>query len=233
MTRNGKDDRAGARERLLLALGSEREFGIERLPITARRCEAGVPIDSVGLDALTGQVDCCTLCPLHATRTQAVFGEGSEKADLMFVGEAPGREEDASGRPFVGPAGQLLTRMIEPMGFKRPEVYIANVIKCRPPDNRTPLPEEIAACSPYLKNQIDAIAPRVIVALGAPAARTLLSSTKGIGVLRGKAFPCAFRESVMVVPTFHPAYLLRNEAEKPKSWQDLKLAMQILSGGKP
>jgi DNA polymerase len=167
---------------------------------------------------------------LHRTRTQAVFGAGCVDADLMFVGEAPGKDEDLSGKPFVGRAGGLLTRMIEAMGFTRDDVFIANVLKCRPPENRTPTPEEIALCLPYLKKQVARIRPRVIVALGSPAAKTLLATGNGIMSLRGRVYPCAFDQKVRVVPTFHPAYLLRKEAEKPKAWQDLKRALKVLAG---
>ncbi len=229
MTNNSGKDPDGARAKLLLALESDKAFGIERLPLCARPDRESSPIEEDSLEALRAKIEQCTLCPLHENRTNTVPGEGNPEADLMFVGEGPGQEEDLSGRPFVGAAGRLLTKMIEPMGFGRSEVYIANVIKCRPPGNRTPLPEEIAACSPYLERQIARIAPRVIVALGAPAARTLVSSTEGINALRGKVYPCALLESVQVVPTFHPAYLLRKETEKPKAWQDLKLAMRLLS----
>ncbi len=157
-----------------------------------------------------------------------VFGEGDRSANLMFVGEAPGRDEDLSGRPFVGRAGQLLTRMIHAMGFERSQVFIANIIKCRPPQNRTPAVDEIATCIPFLEEQIASIEPRVIVALGSPSARTLLSTERTITALRGGTYPFPKNDRIVVVPTFHPAYLLRNEAEKPKTWHDLKLALEVL-----
>jgi DNA polymerase len=154
-----------------------------------------------------------------------VFGVGDPGAALMFVGEGPGADEDLQGEPFVGKAGQLLTKMIEAMGFRREEVYIANVVKCRPPGNRDPEPDEIAACEPFLKAQIAAVRPRVIVALGRFAVQTLLRDATPITRQRG-----AWREyeGVKLMPTFHPAYLLRNPAEKGKAWQDLQQVMREL-----
>ncbi|MBK6846889.1 MAG: uracil-DNA glycosylase [Proteobacteria bacterium] len=164
----------------------------------------------------------CQRCGLHAERKQIVFGVGSAQAELMFVGEAPGRDEDLQGEPFVGKAGQLLTRMIEAMGLRRDEVYICNIIKCRPPNNRDPEPDEVASCEPFLRQQIEAIAPRLIVALGNFAARTLLRSELGITRLRG-----AFHryQGIPLMPTFHPAYLLRNPEAKRPAWSDLQAVM--------
>jgi DNA polymerase len=161
----------------------------------------------------------CTRCKLAGSRTRLVFGVGNPKAELMFVGEGPGADEDQQGEPFVGKAGQLLTKMIEAMGFRREEVYIANVVKCRPPENRNPEPDEIEPCEPFLRAQIAAIHPRVLVALGKFAAQTLLRDPTPIGRLRG-----GWREyeGVRLMPTFHPAYLLRSPAEKGKAWEDLK-----------
>jgi DNA polymerase len=170
----------------------------------------------------------CTRCPLAGGRTTLVFGVGDPRAELMFVGEGPGADEDREGEPFVGKAGQLLTRMIEAMGFRRAEVYIANVVKCRPPGNRNPEPGEIAACEPFLKAQIAAIGPRVIVALGKFAAQTLLRSSIPITRLRGQ---WSSYGGVRLMPTFHPAYLLRSPQEKGKAWDDLKLVMKEL--GRP
>jgi DNA polymerase len=180
------------------------------------------------------QVRDCRKCHLCQTRTQTVFGQGHPNARIAFVGEAPGYEEDKQGLAFVGRAGQLLTRMIAAMGLKREDVYICNVLKCRPPENRTPAAEEILACSPYLHEQLSIIQPEVIVALGAPAAKTLLNTAKPIGQLRGH-----FHEyrpegilgegsAIPVMPTFHPAYLLRNPEEKRKAWEDLQLVMALL-----
>jgi uracil-DNA glycosylase family 4 len=165
----------------------------------------------------------CTRCKLHGGRTRLVFGVGNPSAELMFVGEGPGADEDLQGEPFVGRAGQLLTKMIEAMGFARSEVYIANVVKCRPPGNRDPEPDEIAACEPFLKAQIAAIRPRVVVALGRFAVQTLLRDATPIGKQRGR---WREYEGVRLMPTFHPAYLLRNPAEKKPAWEDLQLVMK-------
>lgn len=176
----------------------------------------------------------CTKCHLHATRTQTVFGQGNPDARLVFVGEAPGYEEDKQGLAFVGAAGQLLTRMIAAMGLTRDEVYICNVLKCRPPNNRTPEAQEILSCSPYLLEQLRTIEPEVIVALGAPAAKTLLNTAQPIGKLRGQFhdfYPSGtpgVGPSTPLMPTFHPAYLLRSPDEKGKAWADLQMVMGLL-----
>jgi len=181
-----------------------------------------------GSDPLLGirrELGDCTRCKLAGGRTHLVFGVGSPSAELMFVGEGPGADEDQQGEPFVGKAGQLLTKMIEAMGFRREEVYIANVVKCRPPENRNPEPDEIEACEPFLRAQIAAIRPRVLVALGKFAAQTLLRDPTPISRLRG-----GWREyeGVRLMPTFHPAYLLRSPGEKAKAWEDLKLVVREL-----
>jgi DNA polymerase len=170
----------------------------------------------------------CARCKLAGGRTKLVFGVGNPAAELMFVGEGPGEDEDRQGEPFVGRAGQLLTKMIDAMGFRRQDVYIANVVKCRPPGNRNPEPDEIEACEPFLRRQIDAIRPKVLVALGKFAAQTLLRDTSPISRLRGRWFQY---EGVRLMPTFHPAYLLRSPGEKAKAWEDLQLVMKEL--GKP
>ncbi|MBK8915967.1 MAG: uracil-DNA glycosylase [Phycisphaerales bacterium] len=182
-----------------------------------------------------GWVRGCTRCELHAGRTQTVFGIGDARADLVFVGEGPGADEDRTGEPFVGRAGQLLTRMIAAMTLSREQVYIANVVKCRPPGNRTPTEPEMSACSPFLFRQLAVLRPKVIVSLGAPAAHTLLATTTPIGRLRGSFhdFPPAALAShglpsCRLMPTFHPAYLLRAPQEKAKTWEDLKLVMAFL-----
>lgn len=167
----------------------------------------------------------CQRCGLAAGRQHIVFGAGAANASLVFVGEGPGADEDRTGEPFVGRAGELLTKMIGAMGWRRDDVYICNVIKCRPPDNRTPLPEEVAACSPFLLAQLDAIAPRLIVALGRPAANMLLENDAPISALRGKLFT---HRGFRILPTFHPAYLLRQPEKKREAWADLQLAMQEL-----
>jgi uracil-DNA glycosylase len=167
----------------------------------------------------------CTRCKLHKARTKIVFGTGNPHADLMFVGEGPGRDEDLSGEPFVGRAGKLLTDMIKAMGLQREDVYIANVVKCRPPENRLPEKDEITTCSPFLMRQIDAIRPKVICTLGSCSAQTLLQTAQGISKLRGEWFD--FR-GVKLMPTYHPAYLLRNPAAKPEVWKDLQKVMAVL-----
>jgi len=167
----------------------------------------------------------CTRCKLSGGRTHLVFGVGNPAAEVMFVGEGPGADEDRQGEPFVGKAGQLLTKMIEAMGFGRGDVYIANVVKCRPPGNRNPEPDEIEACEPFLRAQIAAIGPKVIVALGKFAAQTLLRDGTPITRLRGR---WARYGGVKLMPTFHPAYLLRSPEEKKKAWEDLQLVMKEL-----
>lgn len=194
----------------------------------APRADAAPParpehgVSQAALLAVREALGDCQRCGLHAERKQIVFGVGSAQAELMFVGEAPGRDEDLQGEPFVGKAGQLLTRMIEAMGLRRDEVYICNIIKCRPPNNRDPEPDEVASCEPFLRQQIEAIAPRLIVALGNFAARTLLRSELGITRLRG-----AFHryQGIPLMPTFHPAYLLRNPEAKRPAWSDLQAVM--------
>lgn len=168
----------------------------------------------------------CTRCVLHKGRKQIVFGVGSPRAELMFIGEGPGADEDEQGEPFVGRAGQLLTKMIEDgMGLRRADVYIANVVKCRPPGNRTPEREECDTCSPFLLRQIEVIAPRVIVCLGAVAARTLLAVNESMASLRGRWHD--FRGTRLAV-TYHPAYLLRDPRQKGETWKDLKMVMEYL-----
>lgn len=171
----------------------------------------------------------CKRCALHNTRTQIVFGVGDPRADLVFVGEAPGRDEDLQGEPFVGRAGQLLTKMISAMGYSRKQVYIANIIKCRPPQNRNPEPDEIISCEPFLIRQLGAIHPKVICALGKFAAQTLLRTEEKISSLRGRWFEY---QGIRIIATYHPAYLLRNPDEKRIVWDDLKKIMTAL-GDKP
>jgi len=178
------------------------------------------------LAALREQVRICTRCGLHLTRTQAVFGEGDPFAALMFVGEAPGAEEDQRGEPFVGQAGRLLDAMLATIGLQRGhDVYIANAVKCRPPNNRTPEADELAACFPYLRRQIELIQPRLIVALGRPAAQALLNQEVKISAARGKTFRYG---DIPVVVTYHPAYLLRNQPDKAKAWEDLCFARKTM-----
>ena len=167
----------------------------------------------------------CQRCKLHTTRQNIVFGVGNPRARLMFVGEAPGAEEDRKGEPFVGRAGGLLDKIIVAMGLRREDVYIANILKCRPPGNRNPEPDEVAECKPFLFRQIDSIAPEMLVALGAPAAHTLLETPAPIGRLRGKFWLC---RGVDLMPTYHPAYLLRNPAKKREVWEDMQQVMERL-----
>jgi uracil-DNA glycosylase len=167
----------------------------------------------------------CTRCKLHRGRTKLVFGDGNSKAELVFVGEGPGRDEDAQGLPFVGRAGKLLTQMIEAMGLQRQDVYICNVVKCRPPENRTPENDEVETCSPFLLRQLDAISPKVIVCLGSVAAQTLLETNRGISHFRGEWLDFRGRK---LMATYHPAYLLRNPSAKGEVWKDLQKVMAVL-----
>jgi uracil-DNA glycosylase len=167
----------------------------------------------------------CTRCKLHKGRHKIVFGDGSPKADLVFIGEGPGADEDAQGLPFVGRAGKLLTQMIEAMGLQRKDVYICNVVKCRPPQNRAPEPDEVETCSPYLIRQIDVINPKVLVCLGAVAAKTLLETNRGITQFRGQWLEWRGRK---LIATYHPAYLLRNPNAKGEVWKDLQKVMAEL-----
>ena len=164
----------------------------------------------------------CTRCKLHQGRHKIVFGDGNPRAELVFIGEGPGADEDMQGLPFVGRAGKLLTQMIEAMGLQRKDVYICNVVKCRPPENRAPEPDEVTTCSPYLLRQIDVIQPKVIVCLGAVAAKTLLETTRGISQFRGEWLPWRGRR---LIATYHPAYLLRNPNAKGEVWKDLQKVM--------
>ena len=200
-----------------------REMGVEmigRPPQPSSR--PGSPLHAVR-EALGD----CQRCKLCSTRKNIVFGSGNEKAKLLFVGEGPGAEEDIQGLPFVGKAGALLTKMISAMGLSREEVYIANIVKCRPPHNRPPQEDEIASCQPFLRQQIAAIAPQIICALGTFAAQTLLSSNGRISDLRGQFYDL---DGMKIMPTFHPAYLLRNPSEKKKAWEDLQKIMKALMG---
>jgi DNA polymerase len=182
----------------------------------------------IALADVRADIGDCTRCKLHGLgRSQIVFGVGNPEADLMFVGEAPGADEDIQGVPFVGRAGQLLTKIIEAIGMKREDVYIANVIKCRPPQNRNPEPDEVETCEPFLFRQIDSIKPKVIVALGKFGAQTLLRTLEPISRLRGRVFEY---RGAKLIPTFHPAYLLRNPSSKRDVWEDMKLVRKLLTG---
>ncbi len=192
--------------------------------------EAGGAVGRRTLEEVRRELGDCRRCKLCAGRKQIVFGSGNPKARLVFVGEGPGAEEDAQGLPFVGPAGQLLTKMIVAMGLTREDVYICNVVKCRPPGNRNPEPDEIAACEPFLRAQLHSIGPEVVVALGKFAAQTLLQEGTPITRLRGQ---WRTYQGMKLMPTFHPAYLLRNPAEKKPCWQDLKAVMAVLANTPP
>jgi DNA polymerase len=185
----------------------------------------GVDERRTRLDLLAEEVRDCNRCRLCQARTQTVFARGNPAAELCFIGEGPGAEEDAQGEPFVGPAGQLLDRMIAAMGYHRDEVYICNIVKCRPPDNRKPEPDEMAACRPYLTAQLELVAPKYIVALGSTATQGLFQTTEGITRLRGK---WKLYKGIPVMPTFHPAYLLRQPSAKREVWSDLQQVMQRL-----
>ena len=195
-------------------------LGVKTLPRAPRRSEGDV------LRGLEAEVMACRKCPIAESRKNAVFGTGDPRADLVFIGEAPGAEEDRRGEPFVGLAGGLLTKIIEAIGLSRQDVYIANILKCRPPGNRDPNPEEIHNCSPYIWRQMELIRPRVICTLGAFATRTLLGVEGGISRLRGR-----FHEvrGYKVMPTYHPAYLLRSPGAKRSVWDDMKKVRDLLS----
>lgn len=204
----------------LLAISSYPEYG------------AADPVAALSL--IREDIGECTRCKLHQGRTKLVFGVGNPRAELMFVGEGPGADEDAQGEPFVGRAGQLLNNMIKAMGLRREDVYIANIVKCRPPGNRTPEPDECDTCSPFLMRQIAAIKPKVIVALGATAAKNLLAMNSSLGELRGHWYDFKPASSDPAWPgaqlavTYHPAYLLRDPRQKGEAWKDLQMVMKFL-----
>jgi len=235
------------REQLTEHFRFARELGVTGLnrdpfwrsaaPASAERATAAPsvialePVDPVdpqsALAAIRADIGDCTRCKLHQLgRRQVVFGVGNPRADLMFVGEAPGHDEDVQGIPFVGKAGQLLTKIIEAIGLKRDDVYIANVIKCRPPQNRNPEPDEVDTCEPFLFRQIDTIQPKVVVALGKFAAQALLRTLDPISRLRGRVYDY---RGVKLVPTFHPAFLLRNPESKREVWEDMKVVRKLLT----
>jgi DNA polymerase len=182
-------------------------------------------------EALQAAVSQCRLCELHTTRTQTVFGVGNRNADWLVIGEAPGKDEDLQGEPFVGRAGQLLNAMLLAVGLQREQVYIANILKCRPPNNRDPRPEEVMCCEPYLARQIALIQPRIILAVGRIAAQNLLKTDTPIGKLRGSVHRYA-DTGIPVVATYHPAYLLRSPLDKRKAWKDLQLARATLEASR-
>jgi DNA polymerase len=204
------------------AIPRREEVGLSAVKAAAK---AGAGKTTLTLAGVREELGECTRCPLHRSRRNLVFGEGSAGAKLVFVGEAPGEEEDNQGRPFVGRAGQLLTKIIDAMGLKREDVYICNILKCRPPGNRNPKEDEIATCEPFLMKQIEAINPEIICALGTFAAKTLLRTESPISAIRGKFHDYHGRK---LMPTYHPAYLLRNPDAKKLVWDDVQKIMKIL-----
>lgn len=204
-------------------------IGLNPVMIPAKDFGTGSDRESpLSLESIRSELGDCKRCRLHETRHTIVFGEGNPDARLMFVGEGPGADEDAQGKPFVGKAGQLLTRMIQAMKFQREDVYIANIVKCRPPGNRDPEQDEIDTCLPFLKSQIRAIKPDVIVTLGRIAAKTLLKTSDPLNVIRGRVYEV---EGIPLIPTYHPSYLLRQESDKrfkAMAWEDLQKAMALL-----
>lgn len=198
-------------------------------PVGVRQAaRPGTDRQAADWNALEAEVAACTACALHATRTQTVFGVGRRDADLLVIGEAPGADEDRQGEPFVGRAGQLLNAMLRGIGFSRSDVYIANILKCRPPQNRDPKPEEQRTCAPFLQRQLALLEPRVILAVGRVSAQWLLDSDSPIGRLRGRVHTHGHSQ-IPVVVTYHPAYLLRSPEAKSKSWQDLLLVREVLA----
>ncbi|MEY4761452.1 MAG: hypothetical protein RLZZ200_1308 [Pseudomonadota bacterium] len=199
-------------------------------PVTVARAPAPWPVPTVagvdGWPALEAEVSGCVMCPLHGGRTRTVFGVGDRLAEWMVIGEAPGAEEDRQGEPFVGRAGQLLDAMLRAIDLPRQDVFIANILKCRPPGNRDPEPAEIARCRPFLDRQIELIRPRILLAVGRIAAQSLLGTDSPIGRLRGQVHRFGDSGTPLVV-TYHPAYLLRSPGEKRKAWEDLKLARRV------
>ncbi len=204
---------------------SETTASKSREGVVAATATPAIATAAVDLRVLAGEVASCVKCPLHSSRTQTVFGVGSASAEWMFVGEAPGVQEDLQGEPFVGRAGQLLNAMLAAIGLEREQVYIANVLKCRPPNNRDPQPHEVDCCEPYLLRQIELINPSIILALGRHAAHSLLKSDLPLAKLRGRRLTY---HGIPLVVTYHPAYLLRNPVDKRKAWDDLCLARDVV-----
>jgi DNA polymerase len=220
-------------DELALTLGQLADIGVRTVPSSPETLEtvnswgaapaAGAGAAGETLEDIRAHIGDCRRCKLCLSRTNIVFGAGDPQARLMFVGEGPGQDEDRAGEPFVGAAGQLLNRIIEAIALRRQDVYIANVVKCRPPGNRLPEADEIATCSPFLRRQIAAIRPRFICTLGSCAAQTLLNTSQAVSRLRGRFFDF---EGIRLLPTFHPAYLLRYPEKKREVWEDMKLLMK-------
>ena len=227
ITQTGRGELLNIVRKIKGLIKAEKEFGIDEV-VLKQRGKSGL-FKKAGreeLEGLSKKVLNCKRCDLYKTRTKVVFGQGSKNAKLFFVGEAPGFDEDKQGLPFVGKAGGLLTRIIQSIGLERKDVYIGNVLKCRPPSNRNPSLDEIKACCPYLEKQLEIIRPRVICALGKFASQTLLNSTESITRLRGRFHTW---NGIKVMPTFHPAYLLRNPSGKREVWEDMKKIRNELS----
>lgn len=240
------DEIAGLLDSLRVYLEDLRESGLDGLPyapvngppptasspapLTASAGDAGSMKETESLEAIRSELGECVRCELGHSRNRLVFGVGNPAARIVFVGEAPGRDEDLQGEPFVGEAGQLLTKIIQAMGFGRDDVYICNVLKCRPSNNRNPLPPEIEQCQPFLLRQLKAINPEVIVALGTFAAQTLLVTKEPISKLRGSFYDY---HGIPMMPTFHPAFLLRNAEKKREVWADMKEVMKLLGKEAP
>ena len=203
-------------------------MGIVSLPASEMKADEAIQSHIITLADVRKELGDCKRCKLHRGRKTIVFGEGNEKATLMLIGEGPGYDEDVQGRPFVGKAGQLLTKILQSINLPREEVYIANIIKCRPPQNRNPEPDEIQSCNPFLMKQIRVIQPKIICALGTFSAQTLLKTDTKITALRGKFFDL---EGIKVIPTYHPAFLLRNPERKREVWEDMKKIVELISSG--
>jgi len=212
-----------------LPAASAAEQAVTSATAAGSAMEEGTQVGALEWPELETRVAGCTRCILHETRTRTVFGTGSRTADWMIIGEAPGADEDRQGEPFVGRAGQLLTAMLAAIGYRREEVYITNILKCRPPGNRDPLPEEVACCHNYLERQIQLVGPALILVVGRIAAHNLLQTDIPIGRLRGRVHHYG-KGGIPLVVTYHPAYLLRSPLEKRKSWEDLQLAQQVYRG---
>jgi len=219
-----------SRSSYLKALGSDvwvrRELAASSAPGEVSR--RAVTVNEMDWEELSAAVSLCTKCGLYQGRFQTVFGVGNREADWMLIGEAPGAEEDRQGEPFVGRAGQLLNAMLTAIGLERSAVYIANILKCRPPSNRDPRPEETLCCEPYLKRQIALVKPRIILALGRIAAQNLLKTEAPIGRMRGKIYEYEPLK-IPIVVTYHPAYLLRSPTQKARAWEDLLTARRLLA----
>lgn len=216
-------------QQLWAEFGWQANYSLESFKVTEVNTRTkALSSKKLSLEEVRAELGDCRRCALSDHRTQIVFGAGNPKASLMFVGEGPGADEDQQGEPFVGKEGQLLTKIVEAMGEQRSSIYIANIVKCRPPNNRAPENEEAAECFPFLKKQIESVAPRFIVALGAVAAAALLQKTVPISEVRGKFQSLPFAPHIQVMPTFHPAYLLQNPEAKKLVWEDMKLVMRKL-----